>query len=803
MGAVAKRVLQESVRAVVGSPEAQPRPGQSLMLGDLVDTLGSTWAGGQGFAQAEGPTGVGKSMVVLSLAAAAAAARGQRSVVSTETLALQSQIIDKDAPVVADACHRVTGCRPQVAVMKGWSNYVCTTSSVEAGRSLLERLRRKPPSTPGPAAMLERVSRALETKKGLLSAQEREQADLTVWALEQTAAIPEGSVAGPKTDPNRRPSTYQGPSGDRGTFTGPMSNPGAWEAVSVASGDCLGADHCSFADRCLPRAARAQAAEADIVVVNHTLLGVQAANNIPVVVGSKSLGVFDNIFVDEAHGLPQAVRNQGAQEVSDRAVLRMVATLRRTLDDSDARVADLLSTGEAVAAAVGRELRSRTPVSGPKRDQATRLGDGEDPLAESGPDLRLWLEDVSALLAGALKATKAPVARIKLLRAKGRVASMQQAHRLCTEHRSGTARWMETVTPHQRAHDTQPYPVVRYTPVDVAGNLRASLWVRPLTADEESGDRPVRGLVPGPASPDGVHGDEPGQDESAKPDALRVPLSVVLLSATMPTGFGVQTGVRAPLRRYPSPFDAAYGRSVLYVPRAVADEDVQALAGPYTDARGRSRFDTSRHREWALPQIVELVEANRGSALVLAATAAAGREYARALSAASAGRWKVLSQWEGAATRLQVAAWKKDQNAVLVGTRSLMTGVDAPGKTCTLVVVDRAPRAASNPVDDARIEALMESANLDKWTADRMVYVADAALLLEQAAGRLVRSVTDAGMCAILDPRLLRTGPYSQPAPTRALYLDSLHRFTHAISGRAEATAWLHASAGRRGMKVA
>ena len=72
-----------------------------------------------------------------------------------------------------------------------------------------------------------------------------------------------------------------------------------------------------------------------------------------------------------------------------------------------------------------------------------------------------------------------------------------------------------------------------------------------------------------------------------------------------------------------------------------------------------------------------------------------------------------------------------------------MTGVDASRETCTLVIVDRPARSRSNPVDDARVGALIENPDMDKWDADRLVYVSDAALLREQAAGRLIRRVTD------------------------------------------------------------
>ena len=50
---------------------------------------------------------------------------GERVVVSTSTLALQRQILVKDAPLAARAVEGVSGVRPRVALLKGWQNYLC------------------------------------------------------------------------------------------------------------------------------------------------------------------------------------------------------------------------------------------------------------------------------------------------------------------------------------------------------------------------------------------------------------------------------------------------------------------------------------------------------------------------------------------------------------------------------------------------------------------------------------------------------------------------------------------------------
>jgi len=80
---------------------------------------------------------------------------------------------------------------------------------------------------------------------------------------------------------------------------------------------------------------------------------------------------------------------------------------------------------------------------------------------------------------------------------------------------------------------------------------------------------------------------------------------------------------------------------------------------------------------------------------------------------------------------------------------------------------------------------------IDRWAADRLVYVGDAALLMEQAAGRLIRSSTDVGMVACLDPRLLKSSPLRYQEPTRKILIGALDSFEQKVSSRATAEEFL------------
>ena len=109
-------VLDVAVRTMGGSP----RQGQTTMAREVAQTL----ADGTHLLVQAG-TGTGKSLGYLVPAMVHAVETGDRVVVSTATLALQRQILTKDAPLAADAVEQVTGTRPEVALLKGWQNYLC------------------------------------------------------------------------------------------------------------------------------------------------------------------------------------------------------------------------------------------------------------------------------------------------------------------------------------------------------------------------------------------------------------------------------------------------------------------------------------------------------------------------------------------------------------------------------------------------------------------------------------------------------------------------------------------------------
>ena len=147
-------------------------------------------------------------------------------------------------------------------------------------------------------------------------------------------------------------------------------------------------------------------------------------------------------------------------------------------------------------------------------------------------------------------------------------------------------------------------------------------------------------------------------------------------------------------------------------------------------------------------ELVELVRAAGGRTLGLFSS----RRAAEAAAQVARERLDVpvLCQGDDTLPAL-VRTFLDDEATCLFGTLSLWQGVDAPGPTCQLVVLDRIPfPRPDEPLSAARTEAVARAGG----SGFMAVPAAHAALLLAQGAGRLIRSGTDRGVVAVLDPRL-------------------------------------------------
>jgi ATP-dependent DNA helicase DinG len=149
-----------------------------------------------------------------------------------------------------------------------------------------------------------------------------------------------------------------------------------------------------------------------------------------------------------------------------------------------------------------------------------------------------------------------------------------------------------------------------------------------------------------------------------------------------------------------------------------------------------------------LDELHALVTAAGGRTLGLFSSMRAAKQAAEALR--SRLDLPILCQGDDA-TGLLVAQFAKDEPTCLFGTLSLWQGVDVPGRSLSLVVVDRIPFPRP---DDPLSSARQRAATARGGNGFLAVAATHAALLLAQGTGRLLRSTEDRGAVAILDPRL-------------------------------------------------
>ena len=243
-------------------------------------------------------------------------------------------------------------------------------------------------------------------------------------------------------------------------------------------------------------------------------------------------------------------------------------------------------------------------------------------------------------------------------------------------------------------------------------------------------------------------------------------VAAVFTSATLALGgtfeaMARQLGVEDPVTLDAgSPFDHA-GQGILYVashldrpgPGGIASDALDELADLISAAGGRTLGLFSSHRA-----ALEATEAMRARLDV-----------------------PVLYQRDDQISTL-LARFREDPQTCLFGSTTLWQGVDLPGDTCQLVVIDRIPfPRPDDPIAQARAEAV-EAAGGNGFMA---VSATHAALLLAQGAGRLVRTLTDRGVVAVLDSRLAtarygaflaRSLPPLWPTTDRVTVMDALRR---------------------------
>lgn len=277
--AVTERLDSFDVAAMLGEhgPVArvlgryEDRPSQRDMAAYIADAYNDG-----GVLLLEAGTGVGKSFAYLVPALAWARQNGERTVVSTNTINLQEQLVGKDLPMLRAALGDESWT-PTFAMLKGWRNYLC----------------------------LARLDLAVLAQKSLLEPEKQEELTaLAAWAGHSA----DGSLADLVVTPSHE----------------------VWDEVSAES-DLCPRMKCPHFERCFLFRARRKAAEADVVVVNHHLLAADLAirhesDNWD---DAAVLPPYRRLILDEAHHLEDVAAKHLGVQVSSRGVRRLLSRFER------------------------------------------------------------------------------------------------------------------------------------------------------------------------------------------------------------------------------------------------------------------------------------------------------------------------------------------------------------------------------------------------------------------------------------------------------------------------------------------
>jgi len=468
----------------------------------------------------------------------------------------------------------------------------------------------------------------------------------------------------------------------------------AWRQVSVTAQECVGAQRCTFGSQCFAEKAREAAAKAHVVVTNHALLAIDATSEIDV------LPEHDAVIIDEAHDLVDRVTSAAAGELSGPAVEAAARRAQRLITSSDE--------------ASGQGADDRNDAVDGLRKAATALGLDLDTVAEGRMDV--LPDTLAATLTAVGEAAGKCAAAVRAV-TKGvdedaqRLAARRMALASLDDLHMTAGRILETFgeeiaargdvvwldRPH--ADDPRRTATLRVAPLEVGGLLRDRLFTeRTVTLTSAT-------LVLG---------------GSFAPLAIQWGLPADGNDAELPwTGLDVG-----------SPFD--HPRSgILYVAR-------------HLPAPGRDGL-----HEAYLTELAELIDAAGGRTLGLFSSMRAAVQAAEALRDRI--EYPLLCQGDDVTAQL-VKEFAADEQTCLFGTLSLWQGVDVPGSSLQLVVIDRIPfPRPDDPLSSARQRAVAAHGGNGFMT----VAASQAALLLAQGAGRLLRTMSDRGVVAVLDPRLV------------------------------------------------
>ena len=465
-----------------------------------------------------------------------------------------------------------------------------------------------------------------------------------------------------------------------------------WYANSVSGRECIGKDDCAYGSQCFAVNAKAKAQTADVVVTNHTLLAIEIVDSHPI------LPERDAVILDEAHEFMDRTTQAVTEELTAARVERAAKMAKKHLPGK---------ASDAFAKAADNFAEALTDFAADVRNDPTKAGRLPELPAQLEAPIRK-VKEASAAVVALINADSDvidPDSMAERARVKGATNEVQQ-----------TATKMLKPSGHQVMWFEPTYSTLYLAPLSVSQVLRANLLTEtPVIATSAtlSVGKSFDSIAKSIGFVVGGSDDEDSEDEFEAGEID--PANVQMLDVG-------------------SPFDFAK-QGALYLPKHIPE--------PGRDGPSKE----------ALTELAELIDAAGGRTLALFSSwrgVEMADEYLRKVLAEL--EIPIITQKRGDSVGTLVERFAKDPKSILLGTISLWQGIDVPGPSCTLVAIDRIPFPRP---DEPVMSARAAEADAAGGSGFMQVSLPRAALLLAQGTGRLIRSIDDRGVVAILDSRIV------------------------------------------------